>query len=243
MKSKQCRRFIGRLDTGSDVYTALKELCSEQELLTGDIRGLGYLQDARLAIYDPETATFIEDEEPTGPVQVLNLTGNVSQRKGEPSLHLQATVLLLGQAGMIRGGRLLSGTVADFEFVIDSVDDFTLVRVYDPETGLYPWLNIISKEGANEEASIIDRNEFLPGRLSVRPADDEPEYELRPDDTLIHPRLGTCTVVHADEFRASIKLESGRTVELHLGLMQLHRVSKSVDGHQTFEINVRKRPS
>jgi predicted DNA-binding protein with PD1-like motif len=242
MKSKESRRIIGRLDTGNDIYIALKELCRTQELLTAEIRGVGYLSSARLAVYDPDAATFIEDEEAMGPVQVLSLMGNVSQRKGEPSLHLQTTLCLLGpKGGAIRGGRLLSGLVADFEFVIDTIDDFALVREYDKETGLYPWLNIVPKDGHISSDDEIDRTDFLPGRLGARPSEDEPEYELNADDTLVHPRLGTCTLLSADDDRASIRLENGRIVELHLGLLRLQRISKSPKGHQTFEVIVRKR--
>ena len=243
MKSKESRRIIGRLNTGDDIYKSLKELCKKHDLLTGDIRGVGYLQDARLAVYDPETATFIEDEEPLGPVQVISLMGNVSQRKGEPSLHLQTMLVLLGEeaGGALRGGRLLSGTIADFEFVVDTVDDFALVREYDEETGLYPWLNIAPRDADNAEDVTLDRGEFLPGRLGARPSEDEPEYDLNADDTLEHPRLGTCTLLSADDDRASIRLENGRVVELHLGLLRLQRISKSPAGHQTFQVNVRKR--
>ena len=217
-------------------------MCKKHDIQTGFLRGVGYLDNARLALYDPVHATFVEDEEPTPHVQILSLQGNVSQRDGAHSMHLQCTLAVLGEnPGQVRGGRLLSGKVADLEFIIDSVDDFQLLRSYDDQTGLYPWLNLMPAGGFDNSEPAIDRTEFLPGRLG-RKSPDEPTYELQPDDTLEHPRLGTCVVVQvSDEDRASIRMESGRVAELHLGLLKLERTAKSKTGHQTFRVMIRRR--
>lgn len=240
MQTKQHRRFAGRIGAEGDLLEKLKELCRTHEIRTAEIRGIGYLRSARLARWDATAGQLLTDEEAGPPAQLLSLLGNVSQSERGVSLHLQVQLLHDdGEQQTLRGGRLVAGDIEDFEFFMETVDDFAFVRAGDGD-GLDPWVQIASDAHVASQ-DMPSRSEFLPGRLGSR-NDEGDDYELRPDDRLLHPRLGRCVVVQVpDEDRASIRLESGRVVDLHLGLLKLVCTERADDGRQTFKVQIRKR--
>jgi len=240
MQCKESRRFAGRIGPEGDLLDCLKNLCRTHNISTAEIRGVGYLRSARLAVYDPPTEAFVEEDAPGPPAQVLSMLGNVSQQGEELALHLQVQLLVVhGGERTIRGGRLVAGEVEDVEFFMETVDDFGFVR-YPAADGLSPWMQVASDaHSAAEDAS--SRAEFLPGRLGSR-GDEGEEYELKPGDRLRHPRLGACVVVQVpDEDRASIRLESGRVVELHMGLLKLVPLSAPPGAQKTYKVEIRRR--
>jgi predicted DNA-binding protein with PD1-like motif len=239
-ESKEGRRIVGRLEAGLDVIEAFTDICKKHSIATGEIRAIGYLNSAQLSTYDAGNKAFQEPREFATATQVLNLTGNVSMFDGDPTVHLQA-LLLLSSDNTIHGGRLDGGIVHDLEFFIDAVDDFSFVRTKD-ESGLSPWLQIQGTQ-MGVDGNISHRTDFLAGRLTPRHRDhNEPIYELRADDQLEHPRLGPCVVVQVpDDDRASIRLDSGRVVDLHMGLVRLERTGTNKKGNQTFRVIMRKR--
>src|SRR5690606_22884942 len=104
----------------------------------------------------------------------------------------------------------------------------------DPRTGLDPWRHVEFGEGplkAPDDRTIpllephtvpAPAAQPSPGKAAVL-TPDEPsiahDLEITEGDILNHPTLGRCDVVStSDEERLSIRLESGRVVELHLGL-------------------------
>jgi len=242
MQSKSSRHLGGRLSEGVDVIESLQQVVRNHKVGTAEIRGIGYLRSAYLATYDPEEDVFVTEEEATPPAQILSLLGNVSRSQDGISIHLQVMLLVPdGEGHRVVGGRLMGGEVMDVEFFMQTVDDFGFVRVGEAD-GLAPWLQIESEQHASMDDAPTQRAEFLPGRLGSRFDDNDPEYELHPEDTLDHPRLGRCVVLAVpDEDRASIRLASGRTVELHLGLLKLVRASDDNAEVQHFKVKMRRR--
>lgn len=240
MQTKEHRRITGRIGAEGDLLERLRDVCRTHEIRQGDLRGVGYLRSARLSVWDAAEGEFVDEDADGRPAQILSLLGNVSQGDEGPSFHLQVQLLEYdGEQQIIRGGRLLAADVEDFEFFLEVVDDFAFVRA-EGEKGLSPWLQIAT-DAHTAHDDVPSRTEFLPGRLGSR-NDDGDDYELKPDDRLLHPRLGRCIVVQVpDEDRASIRLESGRVVELHLGLLKLVRKDRGDSGLQTFQVQIRRR--
>ena len=241
MQCRASRKYAGSIGHGADVYEALLQVCRNHKVRTAEIRGIGYMSTVLLAVYNAEDNAYVQPDEPTAGGQVLSLIGNVSRKGDKVSLHLMAQVLVAdGDGHRVVGGRLMGGAVTDLEFFIDAVDDFGFVRDED-EDGLAPWVQIESEAHIANEAQ-SHRSEFLPGRLGSRPDESEEEYELREGDRLQHPKLGPCVVTQVpDEDRASIRLEGGRVVELHMGLLKLVRTKLDRDGRQHFKVQVRRR--
>ena len=68
------------------------------------------------------------------------------------------------------------------------------------------------------------------------------DIEINEGDWLDHPTLGTCRVLTTDEDEhVSIELESGRRVELHLGLIQLTPAGTHDKGGRRFAVSIARR--
>jgi len=73
-------------------------------------------------------------------------------------------------------------------------------------------------------------------------SNEETLQEIRVGDFLNHPTLGRCVVVSAEhEERLHIKLESGRVVELHTGLIDISPYRPGDNGERVFAVSIRRR--
>jgi predicted DNA-binding protein with PD1-like motif len=132
-----------RLPPGTDVYATLKEVAREQGIASGLIlSGLGSLRQITLRnvrlfpekfpirdchrIYTPRA----------DPMELLSLTGNLSQRSGEVHVHAHAVVSSGLEEGLVYGGHLLEGCLvfSTVEIVICSIQGMSMVREMDPQT-------------------------------------------------------------------------------------------------------------
>jgi uncharacterized protein len=140
-ESRRGRRIVGRLDRGQDLFAALTAVCRDHHVRAGELRALGSLESAEVAEYDQTGKRW----KPArvlggGGLELLSLTGNVSERDGH--LVLQASVSLMRDrdSGVeLLGGHLVAARVFALEFVIDSWDDVILRRAADTATGLALW--------------------------------------------------------------------------------------------------------
>jgi len=72
------------------------------------------------------------------PLEITNLTGNISIRDGIPMAH--AHITLSDSTGKAFGGHLAAGTIVFAgEWIIESFDGPVFERVFDQETGLPLW--------------------------------------------------------------------------------------------------------
>jgi hypothetical protein len=260
MQSRQSRRFIGRLNPGDELITALKDTCRDNGIRCGEVRATGFLEDVVLEVFDHGQHRYRPLE--LGPVayQLTSFIGNISMLDDQTVVHVHATLLPdlgTGESALV-GGRLKEATVVALEFVLDTFDDFTLLRKLDEQTGFEQWVQL---------DLVGDRRSFLPaaarpamasaaGRPPARVAvpddaaddggDDEDDedgesFELQSGDILDHPRLKRCQVVSCDGERATIRLQSGRSAELHLSVISLTLQSTDPEGHRVFGVQIRRR--
>lgn len=129
--------FIGKLEHGADLLEELTNICKENDIHLGKVTALGAVQKARLGYYnqDKKEYNFFEIDKP---LEITNLTGNISLRDGQPMVH--AHITLSDSDGKAFGGHLAPGTIVfACEFVITVLDGPQLTRGHDEATGLPLW--------------------------------------------------------------------------------------------------------
>lgn len=174
----------------------------------------------------------------------------------------------VGSAMVSAGGEIVSGEVVGLEFLLESVDDLKLYRDIDERSGLDGWLRLEFASGGGNpivRQTPRDPGEAAPAPKPAReatpaaapatpsrtrkkaidddvPTTEETLQEIRVGDLLNHPTLGMCAVVSTDlEDRLQIKLESGRVVELHTGLVDIAPFRPGPAGERVFAVSIRRR--
>lgn len=131
------RTIMGRLPYGSDLLQDTTVLVQKENIKLGRISGLGATTHAVVSFYSQTTHTYDPLVFP-GPMEILNIHGNVSMRDGKPFVHIH--LILSDAEGKVFGGHLLPGTkLFACELFIDELEGDELVRENDERTGLHLW--------------------------------------------------------------------------------------------------------
>lgn len=130
--------FMGRLDKGDDLLSALQEKCKELDVRQGEVRAIGAVARARIGYYDQSRRKY-EFVDLSRPLEILSLVGNISLKDGDVFVH--AHLVLGDEQGRAHGGHLAEGTeVFACEYVIQELlTEELLCRRMDEVTGLYLW--------------------------------------------------------------------------------------------------------
>lgn len=129
--------LMGRLDHGCDLVEALTQICLAENITLGRIEAIGAVQSARIGYYNQKSREYRFDKLDR-PMEIAQLTGNVSVKERKPFVH--AHITLVDEKGEVYGGHLAPGTIVfACEVVIEAFDGPIFERVYDPETGLPLW--------------------------------------------------------------------------------------------------------
>jgi len=132
-----------RLPPGADVYTTLKEVARQEKIASGLIlSGLGSLRQITLRNVRLFPEEFpIQDRHRiyaprAEPMELLALSGNISQRDGEVHVHAHAMISSGLEEGAVYGGHLLEGCVvfSTVEIVICAIHGMNMIREMDPQT-------------------------------------------------------------------------------------------------------------
>lgn len=126
--------YLIRLETGEKVIESLGRFADVNRIGFGVIRAIGSFERVTLGYYDTE-AKIYRNEELEGPVEVLNMSGNISRAEdGQRIVHAHVTV---GRSDYnTRGGHVVEATVGPtLEVVVETVPT-TVRRRRDPDTGL-----------------------------------------------------------------------------------------------------------
>lgn len=249
---QETRRFIGRLDPGQDVIAGFKTICGENHIQCGWITASAILRNVELLPVSGDGSGFGEAEALEGTVLCPGLSGNVSTRDGNLDIRLYASLLSVGKAGgksvTGTGGVIEGGEVLLCEFTILAVEDATLVRQSDDGFGSWQQLQTPFDY---DMASVVPRHPSGPlARPTPAPiyqSADEDEateliiLEMKVGDFVDHPRFGVCKIVHApvDE-KLSIRLPTGKHVDLHLGVMRV-LPPKQAGGRKIFQVEVKRK--
>ncbi len=128
-----------RVDRGEEVMSCLERLAREQKIQAGKIEGLGAAQEMTAGLYDVSSREFI-CQEWHEPLEITSLVGNITQKAGEPYLHVHVTAADRKQRAL--GGHLkrlvIGGTAEIFVTRLDGtvgrrIDDIgnTGLNIFD----------------------------------------------------------------------------------------------------------------
>lgn len=244
-QTRQRRTFVGSLNAGAGVIDSLAAICVDNGILLATFSGIGYVTNPVIRSYNLSRRGFDRPITHDGLLHVVSCHGNASLKEEQTVLrtHVIGTLHRDHEEPKLVSGELVEGEVVSFEFTLASVDDIRLFRGEDDRTGLDPWLHMSLGETPPTIASITPPALEDEGpEVDSPPEDDEPSVEVREGDWIEHPTLGRCEVVSSDnDERASIRLESGRVVELHLGLLELRPPRTDEDGITIIPVHIRRR--
>lgn len=131
------RPLLGRLERGSDLLDQLTEYCRQRDIRAGAVWAIGALERARLGYFDQAAGSY-RTREWDQPLEIVSLSGNISEKDGRPFAHLHA--VLADERGDCHGGHLLEGCrVFACEFAVLQLDGEIPRRTADPATGLALW--------------------------------------------------------------------------------------------------------
>ena len=126
--------YVLSLDNHTEVMQALAAFCSENEILAGNIIGIGAISEATFRFLDPATKKYL-DKTLQEQMEITNLTGNISCKDGKPYLHVHITASRRDYTCV--GGHLLSARInGACELVVRGFPEASLGRRLDEETGL-----------------------------------------------------------------------------------------------------------
>lgn len=105
------RGYQVRFSPGDEILSGLTGLARAHGIKSAQITGLGGLSSALLAFGDPSMGDYVFKLVPVDEKsELVSLDGTVSERNGEPYVHLHAVVAL--SDGSTRGGHVLELHVA-----------------------------------------------------------------------------------------------------------------------------------
>ena len=126
--------FILSLDNHVEVAEALQAFCREKGILAGVISGLGAVSEATFRYLDPNTLKYV-DKTFQEQMEITNLTGNISQKDGQPYLHLHITASRSDYSCI--GGHLLTAFInGACELYVEAFPNQFIGRKTNPETGI-----------------------------------------------------------------------------------------------------------
>lgn len=131
------RSFMGKLPFESDLWQGLQQIVLDNNIKSGQLQFIGALQKAVIGFYDQSEKRYCSVQI-AKPVEIINGTGNISLKDGQPFIHTHVT--LADQNGAAYGGHLLPGSkVFACEYYIQELVGPELHRKPDHITGLPLW--------------------------------------------------------------------------------------------------------
>lgn len=134
----QKRRFIGRLNTKSDLLKSITDICTEKRITLGVFSIVGAIKKAKLGYYNQNKKKYVGDMVFNKKMEITSCIGNISLKDGKVFVH--AHITLADKKGKCFGGHLMPGTqVFAAEFYIEELRGTVLKRKNDASTGLSLW--------------------------------------------------------------------------------------------------------
>ena len=125
--------YVVRLQRGEEVLACLRELCEKESISLGTVSAIGAVNHVVVGVYRVDEQKYVANTF-DGVMELTSLMGNITEKDGEPYLHLHATFGDL--TGKVIGGHLHEAVVsATCELFVRKVEGHVGRRL-DPETGL-----------------------------------------------------------------------------------------------------------
>ena len=125
--------YVVRLQRGEEVLACLRELCEKESISLGTVSAIGAVNHVVVGVYRVDEQKYVANTF-DGVMELTSLMGNITEKDGEPYLHLHVTFGDL--TGKVIGGHLNEAVVsATCELFVRKVEGHVGRRL-DPETGL-----------------------------------------------------------------------------------------------------------
>jgi hypothetical protein len=129
--------FLVRLEPGEEVIESLRQFADANRIGFAEIRAIGTFERVTLGYYDVEKKSY-ENQGFEEPVEVLNLTGNITKgENGERIVHGHVTIGRSDYSAL--GGHVVEAIVGPTLEVVVQTAPTTIRRKHDPDTGLEQW--------------------------------------------------------------------------------------------------------
>lgn len=123
-----------RVDKGQELISCIKEVCKKENILAGQITGIGAAGEIECGCFDPIKKEFIGNEY-KGDFEIASLVGSVTEQNGEPYIHLHITFAGAEDPHAI-GGHLARAVISLTGEIIITKIKGKIDRNYLPEVGL-----------------------------------------------------------------------------------------------------------
>jgi uncharacterized protein len=126
-------RWIIRLERDEELIETLKSFCKKNAFTGGSFSGIGAFNSVTVGLFEMDTKQY-HSLELVGDYELTSLMGNLSTLKGEPYLHLHATIS--DKNHRVFGGHLSQGIVSvTAEILFEELPELG-ERYFDDEIGI-----------------------------------------------------------------------------------------------------------
>ena len=126
--------YIIYVEQDEDIMAILTQFCKDQNIINGQLSGIGAIKTIDLGAYDLEKKEYVrfiyEDL-----WELTSFQGNILLKDGDPFIHAHITIS--DHTLNVKGGHLFEAKVgAVGEFILRKIDA-NVKREHDPNIGLY----------------------------------------------------------------------------------------------------------
>lgn len=125
--------IVVRLEVGEEVVASLAEIAEREGVTFAEVSGIGAVDEFCVSVFDVKAKKYF-DNDFREPLEIVSMSGTVTEQNGKPYLHLHASA---GRAdGSVVGGHLKRAVIsATCELVLHTVYG-RVPRFFDDATGL-----------------------------------------------------------------------------------------------------------
>lgn len=126
-------KYLVRLERGEEIVESIKNLAIKEEIRLGNVIGIGAVDRAKVGLFIIENKEY-RSKEFQGNMEIISLTGNISEMNGEAYIHLH--IALCDDSYKVIGGHLSHAYIsATGEIIIDVLEGI-VDRKYSDEIGI-----------------------------------------------------------------------------------------------------------
>ena len=125
-----------RLDKGDDITESVFKVAKAEGVKAAQVSGIGATDDFTVGVFDVAKKKYNEYFF-KGNHEINALTGNITEKDGEPYIHLHITAT--GKDCKVVGGHLIKGIISLTGEIIITVISGRISREYDETLGINRW--------------------------------------------------------------------------------------------------------
>ena len=125
--------YVLRLSPDEEILACLTRLAEEEHIALAEVSGIGALKGLAVCVFDTVEKVYYNNTF-TKPLELLSLSGSITEMDGKPYLHLHATAG--DEAGNALGGHLKAAVISATGEILVRVLPGHVGRQYSEAIGL-----------------------------------------------------------------------------------------------------------